>query len=94
MEAPAEEGVITDKIGILYPNPAQDKCTYRATLSETKSGMIMMYTLTGKLLSSYKLNNGDNKIDIDLTSLSNGIYLYKIYINGEVADYKKLVIAK
>lgn|GEM_PF-2072440 len=94
MEIPDGEGVITDKVGILYPNPAQNKCTYEATLAETESGMITMYDLTGKLLSSFKLNSGDNKIDIDLSSLSNGIYLYKIYINGEVADYKKLVIAK
>jgi hypothetical protein len=56
--------------------------------------MIMMYDMRGRFLSSYKLNPGDNKIDIDLASLSNGIYLYKIYINGEMADYKKLVIAK
>ena len=94
MEIPEEEGVVADKVGILYPNPAQDKCTYEASLAETESGMIMMYTLTGKLISSYRLNSGDNKIDIDLASLSNGIYLYKIYINGEVVDYKKLVISK
>jgi len=94
MEIPAEEGVIADKIGILYPNPAQNKCTYQATLTDTESGMIMMYDLRGKLLSSYKLNSGENKIDIDLASLQSGIYLYKIYVNGEIADYKKLVIAK
>lgn len=91
---PTEENVITDKVGILYPNPAQNKCTYEATLSETESGMIMIFDLNGRFISSYKLDAGYNQLDLDLSGYSNGIYLYKIYINGEVVDYKKLVITK
>ena len=86
--------VVADKVGVLYPNPAENSCTYEATLTEAQTGIIMMYDLNGKLISSYKLNNGYNKIDIDLADYSNGIYLYKIFINGQQADYKKLVIAK
>lgn len=89
-----EDNAVSDKVGVLYPNPALDKCTYEAELSETQSGFIMMYDLNGKLLSSYKLNTGYNKLDIDLSSYSNGIYLYKIFINGDLSDYKKLVITK
>jgi len=81
-------------VGILYPNPASASCYYEADLLDSQTGMLMMYDLTGKLLSSYKLNAGYNKLDIDLSSLPNGVYLYRIMINGEQADYKKLVITK
>ena len=94
LETQAEGEAVEDKVGILFPNPAQDKCTYQAELTDMESGMIMMYDLNGKLLSSYKLNSGYNSIDIDLTSFANGIYHYKIYINGQVVDYKKLVVTK
>lgn len=94
LEFAERESIIADKIGVLYPNPAQNKCTYEATLTEGSNGMIMMYELNGKLISSYKLETGYNKLDIDLNQYPSGIYLYKIYINGEVVDYKKLVIAK
>ncbi len=88
------EGAITDRVGILYPNPAQNRCIYEALLAETVSGMLMMYDINGRLISSHKLNAGYNKLNIDLSQYSSGIYLYKIYINGEVVDYKKMVITK
>ena len=86
--------VVADKVGVLYPNPAENSCTYEAALTEGQTGFIMMYDLTGKLLQSYKLITGNNTILMDVSMLSNGIYMYKIFINGKQVDYKKLVIAK
>ena len=95
MQAFEESGVATeDKMGVLYPNPAQQSCTYEATLTETQSGFVMMYDLNGKLLQSYKLNSGDNKLEMDLSIYSNGVYMYQIVINGETIEHKKLVISK
>lgn len=53
-----------------------------------------MYDLTGRLLHSYKLNGGENKVEMNLIEFDNGIYIYKILINGNVVDNKKLVIQK
>jgi hypothetical protein len=91
---PPSNGVVADNVGILYPNPTENSCTYEATLAQTESGMIMMYDLNGKLLQSYKLISGNNTIFMDVSMFSNGIYMYKIFINGKEADHKKLVIAK
>jgi Secretion system C-terminal sorting domain len=90
-----EQGTaVEDKIGVLYPNPAHGSCTYEAALTETQSGFIMIYDLNGKLLQSYKLNSGDNKVEMDLSVYSNGVYMYQIVINGETIEHKKLVISK
>jgi hypothetical protein len=80
--------------GILFPNPANNKATYETYLSYTESGSLFIYDLGGKLIFSHKIVNGYNKISIDLSDYQNGIYLYKIFVNGEIKDYKKLVIAK
>jgi hypothetical protein len=85
---------VEDKIGVLYPNPAHNSCTYEASLTETQSGFIMIYDLNEKLLQSYKLNSGDNKVEMDLSVYSNGVYMYQIVINGETIEHKKLVINK
>jgi myo-inositol-hexaphosphate 3-phosphohydrolase len=62
--------------------------------TETQSGFIMIYDLNGKLLQSYKLNSGDNKVEMDLSVYSNGVYMYQIVINGETIEHKELVISK
>ena len=85
---------VEDKIGVLYPNPAHSSCTYEATLTDAQSGFIMMYDLSGKLLQSYKLNSGDNKLEMDLSGFAKGVYMYQIVINGETLEHKKLVISK
>ncbi len=54
----------------------------------------MIYDITGRLLNSYTLNSGENKVEMDLQKYDSGIYLYKILINDKVADNKKLVIQK
>lgn len=87
-------GAVEDKVGILYPNPASHSCTYEALLAENESGFIMMYDITGRLLHSYKLNSGENKMEMNLNEFDNGIYIYKILINGNVVDNKKLVVQK
>lgn len=87
-------GAVEDKVGILYPNPASNSCTYEALLAESESGFILMYDLTGRLLHSYKLNSGENKVEMNLNEFDNGIYIYKILVNGNIVDNKKLVIQK
>lgn len=89
-----EENSICNAEGKLFPNPAQNSATFENTLPSGETGMLIMYDLTGKLLSSYKLNAGYNKLDIDLSNYSNGIYLYQIFITGEIVDHKKLAVTK
>jgi hypothetical protein len=94
LETGVSNKAIIDKVGILYPNPAQNSCTYEAALNDSQTGFIMMYDLNGRLLQSHQLLAGQNKVDMDLSVFSNGIYMYKIIINGEIIEHKKLVISR
>jgi hypothetical protein len=89
---PEEDKPLTEEV--IYPNPAQNFCIYEASLSSGQNGCVMMYDLTGRLLASYSLNTGANKIEMDLNPYSNGIYIYSTLINGKDASHRKLVIAR
>jgi hypothetical protein len=94
LETSVSSNAILDKVGILYPNPAQNLCTYEAMLTDSQTGFIMMYDLNGRLLQSHQLIAGQNKADMNLSVFNNGVYMYKIIINGETIEHKKLVISK
>jgi hypothetical protein len=59
----------------LYPNPAKDKLTIRFPKTATHS-IIMIYTLNGVLLASYK--NDTEEFTIDMQNLESGWYIFKI----------------
>jgi hypothetical protein len=59
----------------LYPNPANNFITIE--LDDTNETIIQLYNVNGQLILQ-KNTKGINKEYIDLTSLSNGLYLVKI----------------
>jgi hypothetical protein len=80
--------------GKLYPNPAGNSCIYEAQLNQTQAGYIHLFDLAGKVLQTHALIGGDNKIEMDITSLANGVYMYQIVINDETIAHEKLIICR
>ncbi|MBI5217550.1 MAG: immunoglobulin domain-containing protein [Bacteroidia bacterium] len=78
-----EINTLTDNSGIsIYPNPASDKIQ----ISGNKANSIIEITdLTGKILIHFVADK--DRTNIDISKLSNGIYLVKI-ISDKVAVYK------
>ncbi|MCD2260773.1 T9SS type A sorting domain-containing protein [Psychroserpens luteolus] len=78
-----------------YPNPVKDTFTLE---SETpvyyKDLNIKLFDLKGKLIkeiNAIKPTNGKLKIEIDLSSLAAGTYLYTIYNNSDAIKNGKLI---
>jgi hypothetical protein len=63
----------------IFPNPASDIITVQGDQIELES--IHVYDLTGREinLSSKILRFGSNKINIDLSSLLNGVYIFRTH---------------
>jgi hypothetical protein len=78
----------------LYPNPAKATVFYEIKLEADETGFIQIFDLPGHLIAEKILNSGDNKIEFDLQDLENGIYIYKVNLNGELKVSDKLIIAK
>lgn len=66
----------------VYPNPANSNLTIH---SKTNQG-IEIYSMSGKLVASYSLTNGDNSIDV--SNLVSGIY----FVKSEVGKPIKLLV--
>lgn len=67
-----------------YPNPASTTLTFETTSADAT--YIEVMDITGRILDSYSLSN--NKVTVDVTAYSQGIYLYNAY------NTKKTVVSR
>lgn len=78
----------------VYPNPNNGKMILDYSLNSNDKGEIVIYDVTGKLITSYSLDNKINQLIIDNEQLNNGVYFYHIEVNNKIVKSDKLVIIK
>jgi hypothetical protein len=68
----------------IYPNPADQEFTVSYHVENAAPAKIQIKGMTGKLLSTTNINSnsGKNLVFIGTSSLSTGMYLVKIKIEG------------
>jgi hypothetical protein len=78
---------------MVYPNPTTGITTVDIEISLNTESRIEIYNLSGSLVQSEKfiLTSGDNKKKIDISNLTNGIYLLKVSANNK---YKTIKVIK
>ncbi len=75
---------------VVYPNPAKEELFIETEVQNTD---IVVYSITGQELINTTLK--DSKTKLDISSLPNGTYIYKIKgENGELIKTDKLIILK
>lgn len=74
---------------IVYPNPTNGLVNVK---TRAKDYTFELYDVIGKRVISKKLNDLETKIDV--SSLNNGTYLYKITQNNVVIKADKLILNK
>lgn len=64
----------------LYPNPASSVATINITSSESRKVSISIIDMNGRTmqLNSYKLNNGENSLQLNVNNLAKGNYIIKV----------------
>lgn len=80
--------------GRVYPNPNTGTMQLDYTLAEKETGELVMYDLSGKKIRTYYLSEGQNTLQINEEGLVDGVYMYAIFINGEMKLTDKVVIIK
>jgi len=78
----------------LYPNPNNGGFTLQYQLQQGESGVFTMYDMLGKKVAAYPLDSKEEKMNINESSLGNGVYLYGITVNGSIVKEDKVVIIK
>lgn len=78
----------------LYPNPNNGNINIEYDLTDIDKAQLDVYDITGILILSYELPADKSKLQINTDDLLNGIYLYKVMVNGKINQNNKLVIIK
>ncbi|MBC7861696.1 MAG: T9SS type A sorting domain-containing protein [Bacteroidia bacterium] len=79
----------------VYPNPAGENVMLTFENTENENTFVEVYDISGKLLINQKFSTsvGKNFINLDLRSLSNGLYILKVK-NSSGEKTKKVSVAK
>jgi len=80
--------------GIIVPNPNTGKMSYIYNNELNDISLMQIFSSRGKLIRSYNLISEINSIDIDLSDQCNGIYIYRVVINGKIYSGNKIIIQK
>ena len=77
-----------------YPNPAVDRITMEISVAKAGRATLTVYDLSGKQVLSHTLGTvaeGMNARDIDVSSLTPGMYLINVTVGGDRATSKLIV---
>lgn len=76
-----------------YPNPAKNRVTIPIQLNNNSDVSVQILDMTGRLiispLSNEQFNSGENNLSLDISSLSNGNYIYKVKIKNERGTFEQ-----
>ena len=73
----------------IYPNPANETITIDFNAFQNDNSFIEIYSIDGKLLKSVLIKQ--KKTEVNISSLSSGIYFVKVYSNTSIG-IKKLIV--
>lgn len=81
------------KVSDIYPNPAYGSVSidYNMPL-EVKSARIRIVNVLGSVVKDINIDTRDNRINLNISDLTDGIYFYSIIINNELLNTKKLIV--
>lgn len=79
-----------------YPNPASTNATIDVVLNETAKFDVTILNAVGQSVYSASVsgNTGSNKVNINLTNLSAGLYFYQVKVGNSKAITKKFAVEK
>jgi len=58
------------------------------------AAQLIVYTIDGRQVKSFALNNGVNQVTINAGTLSAGQYMYSLVVDGKKLITKNMVITK
>ena len=91
----SEVDKISDFIINLYPNPISNLARIDFNLPQQKNIDLELYNIKGqKVINLYSDtgNSGRNVINIDMSGISNGIYLLNLKSNNNILQSKKIIV--
>ncbi|MCX6283127.1 MAG: T9SS type A sorting domain-containing protein [Bacteroidetes bacterium] len=80
------------ELGTAYPNPANDKFTVSYKLRSAEPARLVLQNVLGLKVYEETLSGENGKVQVAVSSLPEGVYLYSLYMNGKSFSTKKLLV--
>ncbi|WP_020532316.1 tail fiber domain-containing protein [Flexithrix dorotheae] len=83
-------------LGQNSPNPFNGQTTINfQTPIESSSIAIVMYNQNGEVVMQFNnLQTGKGQVEVDISHLTKGVYLYSLIVNGEKVETKRMLLEK
>lgn len=78
---------------LIYPNPASNKITLHFNAQYPENAVVKISDMTGKMVFSHPYHIENDKLEMDITGLTSGIYLLNIQ-SPEFSHTEKLIVTK
>ncbi len=78
-------------LGENYPDPFTNRTVIPYYLPKGLEGELTVKDVTGRMLYTAPLQEGENRLEIDTRNWAAGIYVYGMTINGEIVEARKMV---
>ena len=78
----------------VFPNPTATQVTVKGNFNEADVLTFTLVDLTGRVVINQQLPAGNSIINVDLSTLQPGAYLYQITVNSVMVQSERLVIAR
>ena len=84
-----------NELSLAYPNPAGTYTRIDYELSgSAKEANIKIYNILGSEIRKIELANRQGTVSIDTDSMTEGMYLYSLVVNGKTISTKKFIVKK
>ena len=78
----------------VFPNPTATQVTVKGNFNEADVLIFTLFDLSGRVVTNQQLPAGNSTINVDLSTLQPGAYLYQITVNRVMVQSERLVIAR
>jgi hypothetical protein len=91
-----EEFLAGITLGQSYPNPAAAEAIIPYALPKNyyKASILIREIATGREIRKYDLKRNSSSLSVDVSSLSNGLYLYSLVVDDKPVSNRKLAVMK
>ncbi|MBU8893872.1 MAG: T9SS type A sorting domain-containing protein [Bacteroidales bacterium] len=74
-----------------YPNPVTDNVFFKYKLEPNSKGEIHIFDLTGKKVKQKTITSSEDNLQINVSDLNTGMYLWTIVVDGVPVKSEKLI---
>jgi hypothetical protein len=83
-----------DVLGTNIPNPFSTSTMIPYNLHSKQSAILIVTDILGRKILEYELSSLNSSIEIDMKDAKNGIYFYKMIVDGKMVGIRRMMVVR